>query len=149
MLDPRSLRIKVFADGADLKSMLTLAEDPLISGFTTNPTLMRRSGVTDYATFAKELLQPGENLVQVAQHTRRLVSEMAETVKHKQIPVYFDQMVDDVFLNGNEKLQSGVPSKGGDKPADPSPQVAALSPAAIPRPQPKDDAINAPIAMAA
>src|ERR1700720_1951681 len=51
-------------------------------------------------TFAKELLQPGENLVEVAQHTRRLVSEMAETIGHKQIPVYFDQMVDDVFLNG-------------------------------------------------
>src|SRR6202790_3859377 len=50
-------------------------------------------------TFAKELLMPGENLVQVAQHTRRLVAEMAETVSHKQIPVYFDQMVDDVFLN--------------------------------------------------
>ena len=54
-------------------------------------------------TFAKQLLQPGENLVQVAQRTRRLVSEMAETVKHKQIPVYFDQMVDDVFLNGMAK----------------------------------------------
>src|SRR5499425_18325 len=51
-------------------------------------------------TFAKELTQPGVNLVQVAQRTRRLVSEMAETVKHKQVPVYFDQMVDDVFLNG-------------------------------------------------
>src|SRR6202521_1864251 len=54
-------------------------------------------------TFAKGLLQPGENLVQVAQHTRRIVSEMAETVSHKQIPVYFDQMVDDVFLNGAAK----------------------------------------------
>ena len=54
-------------------------------------------------TFAKELTQPGDNLVQVAQRTRRLVSEMAETVKHKQIPVYFDQMVDDVFLNGMAK----------------------------------------------
>ena len=51
-----TLRIKVFADGADLKGMLALAEDPLISGFTTNPTLMRRSGVTDYTTFAKEVL---------------------------------------------------------------------------------------------
>src|SRR6202142_2527248 len=56
-------------------------------------------------TFARELLQPGENLVQVAQHTRRIVSEMAETVSHKQIPVYFDQMVDEVFLNGIEQAQ--------------------------------------------
>src|SRR6059058_2138620 len=54
-------------------------------------------------TFAKELTQPGVNLVQVAQRTRRLVSEMAETVRHKQIPVYFDQMVDDVFLSGIAK----------------------------------------------
>ncbi|MGY3550894.1 putative caspase-like protein [Bradyrhizobium sp. USDA 4469] len=54
-------------------------------------------------TFARELLQPGEYLVQVAQHTRRLVSEMADTVKHKQVPVYFDQMVDDVFLSGAAK----------------------------------------------
>ena len=62
-------------------------------------------------TFAKELLQPGENLVQVAQHTRRLVSEMAETVNHKQIPVYFDQMVDDVFLNGMAKARPKPPSQ--------------------------------------
>jgi transaldolase len=54
--DARTLRIKIFADGADLEGMLALARDPMISGFTTNPTLMRRSGVTDYATFAKEVL---------------------------------------------------------------------------------------------
>ena len=46
------------------------------------------------------------NLVQVAQRTRRLVSDMAETVSHKQIPVYFDQMVDDVFLNGARRAQA-------------------------------------------
>ena len=62
-------------------------------------------------TFAKELTQPGANLVQVAQRTRRLVSEMAETVRHKQIPVYFDQMVDDVFLNGVAKGAA----RGGDE----------------------------------
>ena len=56
MPDARPLRIKVFADGADLEGMLALAQDPLISGFTTNPTLMRRSGVSDYETFAKEVL---------------------------------------------------------------------------------------------
>src|SRR6478736_8083277 len=48
----------------------------------------------------ERLAEPGDNLVQVAQRTRRVVSEMAETVRHKQVPVYFDQMVDDVFLNG-------------------------------------------------
>ncbi|SEB87307.1 caspase family protein [Bradyrhizobium erythrophlei] len=91
-------------------------------------------------TFARELLQPGENLVQVAQRTRRLVSEMAETVKHKQIPVYFDQMVDDVFLNGIAKGQTEAA-----KPSAPPQQVAALPPVSVPK-LPKDDSINAPIA---
>jgi caspase domain-containing protein len=93
-------------------------------------------------TFAKELLQPGENLVQVAQHTRRLVSEMAETVKHKQIPVYFDQMVDDVFLNGVAK---GEPVAA--KPAEAPQQVAALPPVSVPRTAPSNEPVNAPIAM--
>lgn len=56
MPDLRPINIKVFADGADLEGMLALARDPLVCGFTTNPTLMRRSGVTDYETFAKEVL---------------------------------------------------------------------------------------------
>jgi hypothetical protein len=95
-------------------------------------------------TFAKELLQPGENLVQVAQHTRRIVSEMAETVSHKQIPVYFDQMVDDVFLNGVDKPQADAAK---DTIKQPEPQkVAALPPVSVPR-IPKDDSVNAPIAM--
>src|SRR6202521_49356 len=92
-------------------------------------------------TFAKELLQPGENLVQVAQHTRRLVSEMAETVKHKQIPVYFDQMVDDVFLSGIAKDAAAAAAA---RPADPPPQkVAALPPVSVPR-VPKEETTNAP-----
>ncbi|WP_454628818.1 caspase family protein [Bradyrhizobium cenepequi] len=90
-------------------------------------------------TFAKELLQPGKNLVQVAQHTRRLVSEAAETIRHKQIPVYFDQMVDDVFLNGMSKGPEAA------KPAEAPQKLAALPPVTVPR-IPKDDSINAPIA---
>src|SRR4051794_18392995 len=78
-------------------------------------------------TFAKQLTQPGANLVQVAQRTRRLVSEMAETVRHKQIPVYFDQMVDDVFLNGLAKGQAEA-SKEPAKLAEPLQKVAALPP---------------------
>jgi hypothetical protein len=97
-------------------------------------------------TFAKELLTPGENLVQVAQHTRRLVAEMAETVSHKQIPVYFDQMVDDVFLNGVAKGQAEA-AKDAAKPAEPAPQkLAALPPVSVPR-MPQNDSVNAPIAM--
>lgn len=48
---------KIFADGADLDGILALADDPRIAGFTTNPTLMRKVGLTDYARFAQELLE--------------------------------------------------------------------------------------------
>ncbi len=48
--------VKVYADGADLEAMLELARSPQIAGFTTNPTLMRKSGVTDYEGFAHKLL---------------------------------------------------------------------------------------------
>jgi hypothetical protein len=77
----------------------------------------------------------------VAQRTRRLVSEMADTVKHKQVPVYFDQMVDDVFLSGIAKDATAAA-----RPADPAPQMlAALPPVSVPRVQ-KEEATNAPIA---
>ena len=46
----------MFADGADLDAIRALAANPLIQGFTTNPTLMRQAGVTDYATFSKEAI---------------------------------------------------------------------------------------------
>jgi transaldolase len=52
-----ALRVKVFADGADLDGIRRLAADPLIKGFTTNPTLMRKAGVTDYARFAHDVLE--------------------------------------------------------------------------------------------
>ena len=51
------LRIKIFADGADLKSMKESAANPLVKGFTTNPTLMRAAGVTDYKAFALDVLK--------------------------------------------------------------------------------------------
>jgi transaldolase len=50
------LKIKLFADGADLASMLALYEDPKIKGFTTNPTLMNKVGIKDYEIFAKQVL---------------------------------------------------------------------------------------------
>ena len=52
-----SLKVKLFADGADLAGMIEMASKPFISGLTTNPTLMRKAGITDYANFAKEVLQ--------------------------------------------------------------------------------------------
>ncbi len=51
-----TLKIKIFGDGADKDTILKLNQDPLIAGFTTNPTLMRKAGVTDYETFAREVL---------------------------------------------------------------------------------------------
>lgn len=51
-----SLRIKIFADGADRKGILEMYGNPLVSGFTTNPTLMRKAGISDYRSFAKSIL---------------------------------------------------------------------------------------------
>ena len=48
---------RVFADGANLSSILELVENPRISGFTTNPTLMRQAGVEKYSVFAQEVLE--------------------------------------------------------------------------------------------
>ncbi len=50
------LRVKVFADGADLQGMLEMARLPYVRGFTTNPTLMRKSGVQDYRAFAQDVV---------------------------------------------------------------------------------------------
>ena len=52
-----ALKIKIFADGADLDGMLAMYADPRIAGFTTNPTLMRKAGVTDYESFARGVLE--------------------------------------------------------------------------------------------
>ena len=48
--------LKLFADGADKNGMMEMYRNPLIDGFTTNPTLMRKAGITDYVAFAKDIL---------------------------------------------------------------------------------------------
>ena len=56
-LSPLSnLKVKIFADGANLTDMCNLYLNPIISGFTTNPTLMRKAGITDYERFARDVL---------------------------------------------------------------------------------------------
>jgi hypothetical protein len=142
---------RAVAGGGGLAPMTQLPEG-VFSVFSAGPrqtALDRLSNNDDNPnsvftrTFVKELTQPGVNLVQVAQRTRRLVAEMAETVSHKQIPVYFDQMVDDVFLNGAvAKAQSETA-----KPAEVPQKVAALPPVSVPRMAPSNDSVNAPIAM--
>lgn len=52
----KSLKIKIFADGANLQDMLHAYQNKQVDGFTTNPTLMRKAGVTEYEKFAKEVL---------------------------------------------------------------------------------------------
>jgi len=142
---------RAVAGGGGLAPMTQLPEG-VFSVFSAGPRQTALDRLSDHddnpnsvftRTFSKELLQPGENMVQVAQHTRRIVSEMAETVSHKQIPVYFDQMVDDVFLNGVAKAQAEAA-----RPSEPPPQqVAALPPVVVPRTAPPNDSVNAPIAM--
>lgn len=51
------LKVKLFADGAEKSSMLELYRNPLIKGFTTNPTLMRKAGISDYEAFARDILE--------------------------------------------------------------------------------------------
>jgi transaldolase len=51
------LKIKIFADGADKDGMLEMYRNPLIKGFTTNPTLLRKAGVSDYRAFALDILK--------------------------------------------------------------------------------------------
>ncbi|MBC8178232.1 MAG: transaldolase, partial [Deltaproteobacteria bacterium] len=51
------LKVKIFADGADKEGMLEMYSRPYIKGFTTNPTLMRKAGVSDYETFARDIIQ--------------------------------------------------------------------------------------------
>jgi len=51
-----SLKVKVYSDGANLDAMLEMSRNPAIGGLTTNPTLMKKAGLTDYRAFAKEVL---------------------------------------------------------------------------------------------
>ncbi len=53
----KDLTVKLFADGADKAGMFQLNANPLIKGMTTNPTLMRKVGVTDFEAFARDILQ--------------------------------------------------------------------------------------------
>ncbi len=50
------LKVKLFSEGADKAAMLALYRNPLIRGFTTNPTLMRKAGIADYEAFARDIL---------------------------------------------------------------------------------------------
>jgi transaldolase len=53
----KNLQVKIFADGADYDGIIKVSKHPLVKGFTTNPSLMRKAGVTDYEAFARKVLQ--------------------------------------------------------------------------------------------
>ena len=53
----KDLKIKIFADGAEIKSMVEAYKQGIVKGFTTNPTLMRKNGISDYEAFSKEVLK--------------------------------------------------------------------------------------------
>ena len=57
MKSVEQLKVKIFGDGADKAAMLQLYAKPYIRGFTTNPTLMRKAGITDYEAFARDILE--------------------------------------------------------------------------------------------
>ena len=57
MKKPEELKVKIFADGADRAGILEMYRNPLIKGFTTNPTLMRKAGVADYRAFALDMVR--------------------------------------------------------------------------------------------
>ncbi len=52
-----NLKIKVYSDGADIKAMLRTHKEGIVTGFTTNPSLMKKAGVTDYNKFAEEVVK--------------------------------------------------------------------------------------------
>jgi transaldolase len=56
MTQVQDLKIKIFADGADLDGIAKMAKHPRVKGFTTNPSLMRKAGVSDYETFARQVI---------------------------------------------------------------------------------------------
>jgi len=57
MLTLNTLKIRIYADGADKVGILDLYAKPYIKGLTTNPTLMNKAGIKDYEAFAKDILQ--------------------------------------------------------------------------------------------
>ena len=79
------LRIKLYADGSEESEMLALARKPYIKGFTTNPTLMHKAGVTDYTAFAQKILSSipdkpisfevfSDDFVEMERQARRIAS---------------------------------------------------------------------------
>ena len=106
MTSLKNLKIKIFADGADLKTMIEQYKGGIVKGFTTNPTLMRKNGVADYVAFAKDVLKNIKDLpisfevfsdeFDEMEHQAKIISSWAKNITVK-IPIT------------NTKEQSSIP----------------------------------------
>jgi transaldolase len=109
------LRVKVFSDGANVETIRELAADPIIQGFTTNPTLMRKAGVTDYQAFAREALEiVGDRPISF----EVFADDFAEMRREARIlaalgdPVYVKIPVTDTSGNSSADLVSALSGEG-------------------------------------
>jgi len=104
--DLEELKIKIFSDGADLQEMIEMSEKPLIKGLTTNPTLMRKAGITDYKNFAKQALKQ----IRVKPISFEVFSDDLEEMKKQALEIA--SWGDNVFVKipiTNTKGESTVP----------------------------------------
>ena len=76
-----NLGVKIFADGADKDGMLNLYGNPLIKGLTTNPTLMRKAGIQDYESFARDILiaDTGKDPEPIMRASKELLGDLPKT----------------------------------------------------------------------
>src|SRR2546426_12691255 len=77
-----NLRIDLYADGADIRDMVAARDSELVKGFTTNPTLMRKSGITDYEKVAREALQTVSGMPISCEEFADEVEEMKRQTKY-------------------------------------------------------------------
>ena len=113
MLD--TLTVKIFADGADLTQIAHLAENSQISGFTTNPTLMWKAGLTDYAEFAHRLLSivPDRPIsFEIFADDESEMRRQAEVIASWGDNVYIKIPVTDTSGNSTEKLARALSNEG-------------------------------------
>jgi transaldolase len=83
MVDINKFKIKLFADGANFEDIKKLNKNPLIKGFTTNPTLMRKAGIEDYEKFSKQvinLVKPKSISLEVFADDLSSMKEQAEKI---------------------------------------------------------------------
>ena len=107
--------IKIFADGADIKEINKLNSNSLVSGFTTNPSLMRDSGVEDYELFAKEALKiVGEKPIsfEIFKDDKDGIIEQAEQISSWGDNVYVKIPIMDTKGNGNYEIIKILSNKG-------------------------------------